>query len=307
MPHYIAHGLKIFSELTCPELMPASDDAPADASFVLGATPESLDAPTGGGATYQARANEFLLSVPGVARFWVQDGMRITIEPDAGAGEDVMRLFLMGSALGALLVQRGQVILHGSAIETERGAVVFVGRSGIGKSTTAAAYQQCGHRVLTDDVCTIAWDAAAQRACVHPGLAHLKLWADSRDKLALQETAARRVRPELEKYALPLLESYDPRPVLLHAVYILQTAPRNDAQAQAEWKIEELGRLEKARALEHNLYRLRFVDDLGRREQIFQELTRATRRVRVCRVTRPEKGFRLEELVERIAADWTAS
>lgn len=305
MLHYTAHGLTIASELTCPELMPESDDAPADASVVFGTTPTALDAPTGQGVAYQARVNEFLLCLPGVARFWVQDGSRITIEPDVGVDEDTIRLFLLGSVLAALLVQRGQVILHGSAIETERGAAVFVGQSGIGKSTTAAAFQQRGHRVLADDVCSIAWDAAAQRAFVHPGLAHLKLWADSRDKLALQEAAVRRVRPELEKYALPLLESYDPQPVPLHAVYILQTAPRNDALA--EWKIEELGRLEKARELEHNLYRMRFMDDLGRREQIFQELTRATRRARVCRVTRPEKGFRLDELVEHVSADWTAS
>ena len=41
--------------------------------------------------------------------------------------------------------------MHGSAVATARGAVIFVGPSGVGKSTLAAALQQKGKSILLID------------------------------------------------------------------------------------------------------------------------------------------------------------
>lgn len=301
MYHYFAHGLRIASEFACPELAPATfADLAADVILCLGQTPAALENPVKGGGFYQAKPNQFLLTLDQIqiARFWVQDGNRITIEPAPGSDEDTIRLFLMGSALGALLHQRGQIILHGSAVETERGAVIFVGPSGVGKSTLAAALQQKGYRVLSDDVCSVNYNAATQRALVHPGLAHLKLWADATEQLALTQFATRRVRPDLEKYSLPLHNTYDPTPVDLHTVYILENSNLN------EWQIAPLPHLKKMEALLANTYRQRFLEGLGMRQQHFRHLTRIADQVRVCRVKRPAAGFCVTELTERLTADW---
>lgn len=297
--HYFAHGLHIASELVCPELVarPGNGCIP-QVTIHFGQTPATLENPTKQSVLYQAKPGQFLLNLDQIARFWVQEGQQIIVEPAPGSHEDTIRLFLLGSALGALLHQRGQVILHGSAVETERGAVVFTGPSGVGKSTLAAALQQRGYRVLADDVCSLMYDETTQTAQVHPGLAHLKLWADAAKQLDLTAVATRRVRPELEKYALPLPNTVDQTPVRLHAVYSLESSNLN------EWQIEPLPQLKKMEALVANTYRQRFLFGLGTRQQHFQQLTHIVSQVRICRVKRPAAVFCVAELIERLTADW---
>jgi len=50
------------------------------------------------------------------------------------------------------LRQRGCLPLHASGIAIDGQGVLFLGESGAGKSTTAAAFYSRGHKVLTDDV-----------------------------------------------------------------------------------------------------------------------------------------------------------
>ena len=62
---------------------------------------------------------------------------------DPAPGRDLyesdVRVFLLGSCIGALLHQRGILVLHAGAIHTDKGAVLFTGPWGIGKSTLLAA------------------------------------------------------------------------------------------------------------------------------------------------------------------------
>jgi len=52
----------------------------------------------------------------------------------------------------ALLVGDKAFLLHSSAVVTPSGALVFVGHSGAGKSTSALMFQAAGHPVLSDDL-----------------------------------------------------------------------------------------------------------------------------------------------------------
>jgi hypothetical protein len=50
-----------------------------------------------------------------------------------------------------LLAERGDLVVHASAVETPAGAVLFAGPSGRGKSTTVAALSRLGVPVLAED------------------------------------------------------------------------------------------------------------------------------------------------------------
>ena len=65
---------------------------------------------------------------------------------------------LLAYALPYLLGDRGDLILHGAAIDTPNGAVVLLGPSGRGKSTLALAAVAAGHRVLGDDAVRVTFD-----------------------------------------------------------------------------------------------------------------------------------------------------
>ena len=154
--HYKSHGLHIESELFCPELLPYKPKEQAAYVYIrYGTVPEAVDNPIRKGVAYQAAKNQFLLKLDKIAHYWVSNGKEIVIQPAPNSQENKIRRFLLGSSLAALLHQRGCFILHGSAIETKAGAVIFVGASGVGKSTLAAAFHARGYRILADDVSSI--------------------------------------------------------------------------------------------------------------------------------------------------------
>lgn len=116
MPQYYAFGLHIKSALDVPELLPM-DMARADVCITVGgASTTGLPQPTCVDLYYQAVPGEFWFHVPDIARFHLTDGRRIVVDPEAGADEDSVRLYLLGSCVDALLHQRQLLVLHGMAM-----------------------------------------------------------------------------------------------------------------------------------------------------------------------------------------------
>ena len=99
-----------------------------------------------GDAFYRLRyfdASEFLLDRTGT-RVWAR------WPPEVSQAE--IRMCLLGPIIGFVLHLRGTPCLHASAVAIDGRAVAFLGHSGAGKSTTAAAFIRRGFRALTDDV-----------------------------------------------------------------------------------------------------------------------------------------------------------
>lgn len=62
---------------------------------------------------------------------------------------------------------RGLTLIHAGAVGTEAGAVLFVGKTGAGKSTTTLACLNAGLRYLADDRCLLALTPTPQVACIY--------------------------------------------------------------------------------------------------------------------------------------------
>src|SRR3569623_1241995 len=139
---YSGFALKINSEVELPELSPASGQA--DVTIRLGGV----------------RRTESLASIDDerayprdIGAFHIRNGREIIADllPHADAG--AVRTLLAGRLMGYLLRQRGYLALHASAIALHGRAARFLGESGAGKSTTAAAFHaRRGCQVLADDV-----------------------------------------------------------------------------------------------------------------------------------------------------------
>ena len=89
-----------------------------------------------------------VLGVAGVARFFIRDGMSIVVDPDPPASDRDARMFVFGSALGAILHQRRLLPFHANTVDIHGHAIPFMGRPGAGESTLAAAFHDRGHRLL---------------------------------------------------------------------------------------------------------------------------------------------------------------
>ncbi len=294
---YTAFELITESEIPCPFLVPAPAAEAADVRIRFGTVPETLEKATAKGVVYEARPGRFLLKLDKIAAFLVSNGDDILIRRAPGAGDDKVLLFLFGSALGALLHQRGLLVLHASAIETERGAALFIGPSGNGKSTLAAALNRRGYRILADDICALKLDGQ-ERPVVLPGFPQLKLWADAAEKLEIETGALRRVRPQLDKFGLPMEDAFVREPRPLFAVY------RLNAHNTQDFKLEPVEDSLRFNLLLFNTFRGRFLDGLEMRAEHFKLAAAAGRAARMKRLTRPSAPFRLEELADLVEKDF---
>jgi hypothetical protein len=297
--HSRVFGLGIRSVLSLPLPASAVDDD-ADVEVIYDEVPDQLSGATACGMAYQARPGRLLLKVDGVARYLICDGRRIIIQRATGAHDDDVRLFLLGSALGALLHQRNAIVLHGSAVIVDGMAVAFIGPSGIGKSTLAVAFGRRGNRVLTDDLC-VAWPhEASGQIMVEPGFHESKLWMDSLQHLHIDATGLRKIRSSLEKRALPLGAAFASCAAPLKRIYVLRA--RNDARLS----IVDLQGAQKFEALNDQTYRGQFLDGLGARPAHFRNALLLAQRVPIAVIERPRGVFQLEDLVAQVTADLQA-
>jgi hypothetical protein len=215
---YVAYGLRILSELTLPELDSRADGDAPQIRIETGPVTSGLENPTLLGGLFETSPGNFLLRMEGVARYLVTGGDRIVIDVAPEADGDSVRLFLLGSVFGALLHQRGLLPLHASAIETPKGAVLFAGMSGTGKSALAAAFHVRGYRVIADEICALDGDR------VRPAVPRLLLWPDVIEELKLNDGEIRQVRQNVRKFHVPLKKDRPTDSLPVHGLYILNVS-----------------------------------------------------------------------------------
>jgi hypothetical protein len=250
---------------------------------------KGLENPVEIGPLSQAKPGQVWLRIPGVGRFSITGGDRILIDPDSGADEQSLRLFVLGSCMGAILHQRGFLVLHGSALRFGDRCVAFIGDSGAGKSTTAAALHLRGHEILADDISVI--DGSGR---VQAGFPQMKLWADTARRLGMDTGAMARIRPQADKYAFPVKRGFCEFPLSLAAVFVLRTHDK------PELLFEPIRGMEKMNLLNQHTYRFEYVRGLGMQRRHLLQCSRLANLVQVTAVTRPIAGLSLEAWLGRI-------
>lgn len=170
---YKAFGLRIESEFPITQL-PQAEPGEADVRILRadlsGLTPEQRKYPT---------ANSVFFRGYDQGCNFVTDGRMIRVDPFENYSEAKMGLYLMGSGMGAILIQRGFMLLHGSCVTDGKNTILITGDSGAGKSTTAAEFLKRGWKLLTDDVtCVFEQNGVPMVRSSYPSQ---KLWQDAMD------------------------------------------------------------------------------------------------------------------------------
>ncbi|MFX4263227.1 hypothetical protein ACOBQJ_13650 [Pelotomaculum propionicicum] len=297
--HYQVFGLHVESDILLPELV-GDNDPPAEpqVSIVLGKVPGSVAGPILNSDACQAAVGQFLLRVPEVAGYYVAGGGRIVVEPAGQAGEYPVRLFLLGTSFGALLMQRGVLPLHGSTVVVNGHAVVFTGVSGAGKSSLLAAFRKKGYLYLTDDVVAVTVDPDGA-AWVSPSYPQQKLWRDSTRAVGVDTVSLTPfyTGADHEKYAVPAPQGFWQSPAPLSAVYEIE------AGSHPEVGLRELRGVDKLAVLLSHTYRPWLVDGLGLKEAHFKLCAAAAEQAAVSLLTRPADVFSLDEQVRLVEQD----
>ena len=208
------YGFTVHSQLSLPEL--SSGEGSADIVLHLGQIDQAP--PEGGGArSSRLSPEEGVLFWKGVGKVLVRNGSQIIVDPIPGVEEELVRLFVLGSAMGLLLHQRGLLVLHGSSVAIDGGVSIFLGESGWGKSTTAAAFHARGHCLMADDITAVQMDLP--QSVVLPGYPHIKLWPESARALGIDPDRLPRLHSHVDKRVLHTVSP--PSALPLRSIYIL--------------------------------------------------------------------------------------
>lgn len=290
---YQAFGLTFQSMLPLPELREGAGEGVADVVVSLGPAPRPIDRVQPVVANVVAGPDLFWMDVPGTARLLVRDAREIAVEPYPDAREGDIRAYLLGSAIGALLHQRGWLPLHASAVEIDGRAVAFIAPSGGGKSTIAMHLHHRGHRVICDDICAI--DVQAGGARLWPGLRNLKLWRTSLAAIDATPDALEPVLASLDKYRFPITALADYRAYDLRAVVLLAWGDEPELVA--------LSGAEAVGALIANTFRGQLVAPMARAAEHWRQCLATFQAAGVHRLTRQRALDRLDaasDLVTRL-------
>lgn len=251
---YEVFGLRVESQVPLPELLPAEGGGEADVSIRLGDLPpiegERFDA-------FAVTPEGAVLNVPKAGRYLVRNGKEIIVEQDPEGSERHLRLYLLGSAFGAVLHQRSLLPLHANSIEIGGRAVAFLGHSGAGKSTMAAWFHDRGFEVLADDVCVVTMDGG--RPMAQPGIPRLRMWRDALEASGRSADGHELSFDDAEKYNVPTRLRARAGPIGLAAVYLLRMAEEGAERAL----VEPLSGIEAIDALVANTYRGGYLAKLG--------------------------------------------
>ncbi len=274
-----------------PELAVQGFPSPPRIRIHAGDILPELPARTAKGALFEVGPGRFLLRLDGIARYLVADGDRIVVDRAPASDEDSVRLFLLGSIFGALLHQRGLLPLHASAIETPRGAVLFAGPSGTGKSTLAAAFYRRGYRVIADEIC------ALDEIGVRPAIPRLALWPDAIDELGLWSDAVRQVRPTIKKFHIPVEPWLSPAPLPVHAIYFLSITNKPD------FAVSRVSGVGKLQVLIDSTFRRQFIEGESANGYM-SRVTAAAGAIPISRLVR-SSGRSLRETADLLESDFT--
>ena len=203
----------------------------ADVVVRRGCVPTALPDPEAGGVVWQHAGRRTLLRPPLGVRFLVEDGRTVRYETERGARESDVRAFLLGGVWAVLGWQRGLLPLHASSVTRGRDLHAFVGRTGAGKSTLAAALARHGCALFADDILLL--DPASFDARSGPlghGHGALRLYRRSMALTGSRADGPMSVRQGFPKwYAVPA-RSASRRTGRLRTVHLLSY--RNDCRVE---------------------------------------------------------------------------
>jgi hypothetical protein len=239
-----------------------------------------------------ADRTEFVVDQAGT-EVWAEWSQPLTLEDTV--------TYLLGPVMGFVMLLRGVVCLHASALAIGDKAIALLGPAGSGKSTTAAAFSALGYGILAEDVVTL--DDRGDHFLVRPAYPCIRLWPASVKALYGSETHLPKLTPNWEKCYLDLTEraeQFQAEPLPLAAIYHLSER-REDPAAPF---IETLERSEGLISLVANTYASKLMDKQMRARE-FELLTRALNNVPLRRVTPHADPARIPELCKAILKDFS--
>ncbi len=292
MYNYIVYGLKVKSDIEIKEFM-KSENENNDIGIVLGQVPKGIKEMISEGSRGSYSKSKVWFHIDNIATYYITDGKNVLVEPCDDPDETLLRVYLMCSCLGLIMLQREQVAIHGGVINIDGNAVIFTGDRGAGKSTLTTALRNKGHHFISDDVAATYFDKVPY---VYPGFPYQKLCDDAMDTLGYEREGLSTIVGEGKvKYIVPAFDSFYDRPAQLTSIVKLTVGDVDRVT------IEVVKGHEKLNLIMKNVYRQEFLGFMGGMSPaLVKKCIDIAKYITCYKLTRPKEGFTVNEQINII-------
>lgn len=260
---YRVHGLGLASDIELCELAADPSPMPPDIVIRRAPVPHDLYPSRRSSDGYLVQGRDILFAMPRVGRFLARSGKELLADPEPGADQGLFSLYLLGSALAAVLHQRRFFPIHASAVAFKGNCFAFMGDSGAGKSTLAAMLAARGFELVSEDVLVVKFDET-RGPMVEAGIPILKLWPDALAPARLGDATTTRESNSDSKQRIAALTSYRTGALPLRRLYQLRWMHPRTAVPE----ISRIPLFDGVFALRRNIYRNGLIEAMDR-EQAF--------------------------------------
>lgn len=289
---YKAFGLNLSSEIQLPELgIHHEEQIDIEIKLTdLKSISATLDMIP---LRYLARERDFFFKVPGAAIFCVRNGNEILVSPLEDYDLDELRLYILGTCMGAILFQRNILPLHGSAVSINDKVYAVIGDSGAGKSTLATSLVKKGYQLLTDDVIAVTLSTENQ-PIITPSYPQQKLWEESLHRFGMSNSSFKPIYKRQKKFAVPVKSMFLDQKVPLAGIFELVKSKDEKVF------VKEIQNLERFHTLLRHTYRNFLLKDFGLMDWHLKMCSNFVNKIKMYQIQRPEDGFSVDEITDQI-------
>lgn len=290
--YYKVYGLSIKSDIEIKEFL-LNKEENSYITFNIGNMPENIVKLRNSGRSAYYSKNEVWFHIDNIASYYIANGNTVIVEPCENHDETLLRVYLMCSCLGFIMLQREQVAIHGGVINIDGNAVIFTGDRGAGKSTLTTALRNKGYQFISDDVAATYFDKVSY---VYPGFPYQKLCDDAMDSLGYErEGLSTIVGEDKVKYIVPAFDSFYDKSAPLTSIVKLEVGDVDKVT------IDKVIGQEKLMLIMKNVYRQEFLGFMGGMTPVFiKKCVDIAKNITCYKVTRPKEGFTVNEQINLI-------
>jgi len=298
----MAFGLIIDSPFPLPEALPVKQETHADVTVTIGTAGKDFVTDDGFADARENRTWWHNTSMHSRTMFNCKSGLfdirggnEVIIQLYPDADMENVKIFLLGSAMGAVQAQRGRIPIHGGAVVTQNGAAIITGNQSAGKSTMTSAFVHNGYKYLTDDVSSMSIEDG--RVEIVPAYPQRKLVRDACAPLGYDPDDLILVDRERDKLAVRDRDNWQSEPIVLSVIIELyhETVEKNVS-------IEPVTGREKLNAVFRNLYRFwMHLPGEGIEPVVFKKMLTIAAQADIYRVGVPRDIERITHYAQDIA------
>ena len=292
--YYRVYGLNIESKIEVPEFEVIDSNSDIDVKLYFGVVNEKIINLITQGHRAKYEKQDMWFYIEDVAIFHIYNGDTVVIEPMGDKNNKMIKLYIMGSVMGMILLQRNMVAIHGGGIVIDGKGCIFTGQKGAGKSTITTALRKKGYKFIADDVCSI---NIGETNTINYGFGYQKLCEDAMEKLgySLDEYEPFRGDLNVNKYIVPAFDEFTKEELPLEAVFELVVGDVDEVV------IEEVLGANKVNKLIENVFRIEMLRYSGGIEPVyFKKCLDIVKSTKIYKITRPKDVFSVDKQISLV-------